>query len=273
VREGGTQAASSISALTSSPFAPPAAGQAWIWYDPKGAFGQQWDGQCFLRSDSTFIMVAQDNTFSGRCFVPPPPPPPPNVFVADLGAAGTPLPAGVTSSNDFTLTLFYSPDGGRSPQRAFRARYPNANLERDLFPVGWASGGTRIKVPCDPSTFNVTHVSLPQNYGPGMFADYYFGEGGTCSRFQDGEWIDGPTTISYWCQPNGRTASCTYLVASPVGIELTQDSLPNAPYASDVAANGAIVQYWRVSEAGMDECRVDQAAGVLGNSVCSRLQG
>ena len=44
---------------------------------------------------------------------------------------------------------------------------------------------------CNVSAFNVTHVPLPGNYGPGMFADYYFGEGSTCDRFEDGEWIDG----------------------------------------------------------------------------------
>ena len=239
---------------------------SWIWYDPAGGFGQEWDSQCFLRSDSVFVQSAQDNTFSGTCGVPPPPPPPPNVYLADLIKGGTPLPEEVTRTDAFTLTLFASPDGGRTTQRAFRARYPNADLERDLFPKGWASGGKRVTAPCDPSSFNVTHVPLPLNYGPGMFADYYFGSGGTCSRFEDGEWIDGPTTISYWCQPNGRTASCTYLVNSPVGIELAQDSLPHAPYTSDIVANGAVVQYWRNGHWFSMMVRVDNATYGADNS-------
>ena len=239
---------------------------SWIWYDPAGGFGPTWDAQCFLRSDSTFVQNAQDNTWSGTCGVPPPPPPPPNVYVADLNAGGTPLPEEVTRTDAFTLTLFASPDGGRTPQRAFRARYPNANLETDLFPKGWSSGGKRLSVPCDPSSFTVTHTPLPENYGPGMFSDYYFGSGGTCDRFQDGEWLSGQNNISYWCQPNGRTASCTYLVASPVGMQVSQDLLPNAPYTSDIVANGAVVQYWRQGHWFSMMVRVDNATYGADNS-------
>ena len=155
--------------------------------------------------------MEQHDTWSGRCETPPPPP---NVFVADLAAGGTPLPARLTADDDWLLTLFSSADGGRTTQRAFRARYPNSDLELDRFPKGWASGGTRLSPKCNASESNVTHVPLPGNYGPGMFTDYRFGGGGPCARFGVGEWaVDGPTggptTISYWCQPDGRVDGCT----------------------------------------------------------------
>lgn len=50
-------------------------------------------------------------------------------------------------------------------------------------------------------------------------------------------------------QPKGRTAGCTYLVRSPSAFAMTPTELPNAPYTSDIVANGAVLQYWRqVSE-------------------------
>lgn len=215
---------------------------SWIWYDPAGNFGPLWDGQCFIRTDAVWVPTPQHDTFSGHCVVPPPPP---NVFVADLSKAGTPLPPGVTTSDDFVLTLFSSGDGGKHTQRAFRARFPNANLETDLYPTGWASGGQRKAPKCNASAFDVTHTPLPDNYGPGMFSDYYFGAGGTCSRFKETEWLDGRTDVSYWCQPNGRVAGCTYLVQSPSSFLLNQATLPHAPYQTDVAGTGAVLHYWR----------------------------
>jgi hypothetical protein len=235
---------------------------SWIWYEP-GHFSQAWAGKCFFRSDGVWSPTVQDFTFSGQCVAPPTPP---NVYVADLGAAGTPIPAALFAPGSSMLTLFASPDGGATLARAFRARWPNADLERDLFPKGWASGGKRASPPCNPSAFNVTHVPLPNNYGPGMFSDYYFGAGGTCERFEVGEWAGGPPTISYWCQPNGRTAGCTYLVGSPTSIALTPDELPNAPYASDVAGNGAGFHYWRDGHWFTMMTRVDSASVGADNS-------
>jgi hypothetical protein len=215
---------------------------AWIYYNQDGNFGQQWDGMCFLRTDKKFSSSAQANTYSGRCFIPPPPP---NKFVTDLSASGTPLPASVLA-DDAVITLLFSADGGRSTQRAFRARYPNADLELDMYPTGWQGGGSRITPPVDMNT-TVSHTPLPGNYGPGMFADYYFGQGGPCDRFEDGEWNSafGPTTISYWCQPNGRVAGNTYFVRSPVGFNVTPAELPNSPYGSDITTSGTTLHYWR----------------------------
>ena len=220
---------------------------SWIWYAPSGAFGAEWSGMCFLRTDATWAPSPQHDTWSGACIAPPQPP---NVYVADLAAAGTPIPPALTDpTGAAVLTLFASPEGASGAQalRAFRARWPNANLETDLFPTGWESGATRERPACDPSAFNVTHVPLPDNYGPGMFADYYFGQGATCGRFEVGEWLPsyGPPAASYWCQPNGRTAGCSYLIRSPPSFTMAHGELPHAPYARDIVAEGAVVQYWR----------------------------
>lgn len=80
-----------------------------------------------------------------------------------------------------------------------------------------------------------------------MFSDYWFGQGGPCDRFEDGEWnaAFGPTTTSYWCQPNGRTASQTYFIHSPDSFSMNQGVLPNAPYTHDPVGNGIALHYWR----------------------------
>jgi len=175
--------------------APDGGCYSWTWYTPTGRQGAQWDGKCFLRTDAVWSPTTQGSTYSGYCAVPPPVP---NVWVANLTSGGTPLPASLYAPESTVLTLLVSADGGVSTQRAFRARWPNADLERDLFPKGWASGAVRTAAPCNQELYNVTHVPLPDNYGPGMFTDYYFGEGSTCDRFEDGEWLHGPPTVSYW---------------------------------------------------------------------------
>ena len=154
---------------------------SFVWYDPSD-YGLPWGTMCFLRTDQPVVWAPteQNGVVSGY---QPAPPLPQNVWVADLAAGGTPLPSYVTSTDDFVMTMLVSPDGGRNVERVFRARYPNANLEIDLFPKGWASGGKRISSPPDQKT-NVTTVPLPSNYGPAEFSDYYWGTGGPCDRFK-----------------------------------------------------------------------------------------
>lgn len=72
----------------------------------------------------------------------------------------------------------------------------------------------------------LVHAATPAlagNYGPGMFTDYWFGQGGPCDRFENGEWNSafGPTTASYWCQPNGRVGT-QYFVHSPESFVMQQ---------------------------------------------------
>ena len=89
-------------------------------------------------------------------------------------------------------------------------------------------------------------MPLPDNHG-GKFADYYFGTGSTCGRFEVGEWLPayGPPAASYWCQPGGRTAACSYLIRSPPSFTMGPSELPRVPYALDFVAEGAAVQYLR----------------------------
>ena len=217
---------------------------SWTWYAPAGKFGPPWSGNCFARSDTTWAPSPQHDTYAGYCVAPPVPP---NIWVTDLSS--TPVPPALTAGAAAVPTLLFSPDGGASTQRAIRARWPNANPEFDLFPTGWASGGVRAEPVCNASDSNVTTVPLPENYGPGMFSDYQFGQGGPCNRFEAGEWLPeyGPTTISYWCAPGGRTNGCSYFVRSPSGFTLTPAELPHGASYDTAAliAGGATVNYWR----------------------------
>ena len=45
-----------------------------------------------------------------------------------------------------------------------------------------------------------------------------------------------------WCQPKGRVAGATYFVNSPTGLIATAAQLPHAPYTSNPAGNGAVLQ-------------------------------
>lgn len=208
--------------------------QGFIWYDPK-SYGSPWGGICFLRRDAVYAPTAQAGVTSGYR---PAPPVPQNVWVSDLGSAGTPLPLSVVTTNEWVLTLLVSDDGGRSPQRAFRARFPNADPETDLFPAGWAAGGARITSAPNMDT-QVINISVPGAYTPSMFDAFYWGTGGPCDRFQT------EPLGSYWCQPNGRVAGAEYFVNSPEGLLATPGILPHAPYTSGVAQNGGTLNYWR----------------------------
>ena len=176
---------------------------AFIWYAPAGAFGAQWDGMCFSRSDGVWDPSPQHDSFSGYCATPPPLP---NIWVADLAAAGTPVPDALTRLPGSAPSFLISPDGGSTTLRTLRARWPNADAELDLYPKGWASGGARSGAVCDTKTSTAVDVPLPANYGPGMFSDYRFGSGGNCDRFEVGEWLSMQANVSYWCQPGPSVA-------------------------------------------------------------------
>jgi hypothetical protein len=214
--------------------APPASPcNAYIWYDPAGNFGPEWDGICFGRTDTAWVPTKQNFSYSGHRVVPP------NIYVATNVA----LPSFAGTDDEFVLSLLYSPDGGVSTRRATRARYPNADPELDQYPVGWTNDGTKQPGVLNMNT-SVTTVPLPENYPANgqatMFTNYLWGQGGPCSRFKTGS--------SYWCQPGGRTAAASYFVNSPAGVVADASVLPNggsSGYASDVVGNRAVMQWWR----------------------------
>jgi len=168
-----------------------------------------------------------------------------NVYVADISGATLPQ----VDFNTTVLSLLYSSDGGVTTQRATRARWPNANPEVDLFPIGWMpptpSGSTAhyIAPVFNTSSTNVTDVPLPDNYD-GMFQDYLWGQGGDCARWFPGDPANGIVPGSYWCQPGGRVADRAYFVRSPVGYVYDGATLPHAPYAT-TGGVGAIFNAWR----------------------------
>lgn len=213
--------------------------QTFVWYDPKGNFGPEWDSNCFIRTDSTWAPTAQNFTTSGHRITPP------NVWMADLSALN--LPAWLTTRDDFILSLLYSPDGGFNVNRATRARYPNANPELDQFPTGWSQAGTyqagTLNMKTDIVNVNLTGdsnsqtVNYPSDGTATMFTDYWWGNDGPCSRYTP--------QSSYWCQPNGRVAGSTYFINTPAGLVADSSALPNSPYNSEVVTNGALFNYWR----------------------------
>jgi len=186
---------------------------------------------CWLRTDGVWQPVAEVDHVAGYLDAGR------NIWV-------TPIPAAVAqalSAGPAVIpSLLYSSDGGASPSRATRARYPNANPELDLFPVGWqvpTPSGSKAAYVADSfnvSSTTVVTVDLPDNYA-GMFGDYYWGSGGTCDKYF-------PGVGSYWCQPNGRVAGGTYFVRQPRAYTYDAIALPHAPYSNP--STGAFT-FWR----------------------------
>ncbi len=140
-----------------------------------------------------------------------------------------------------------SGDGGGVWSRATLARYPNANPELDLFPLGYITAkNSQAWLPpkgpdgevCNPhyqcgKSVNLTFPA-PKSEWHGMYQDYTVGVGGSCEVY-DPPW-------SPWCSgqfylerqfPEMHTRH-------PSGI--TTAALPNAPYAKPA---GATVHAWR----------------------------
>jgi len=220
---------------------------SFIYYEPTGPFGPDWNGRCFFRTDNKWKLKSESAITSGRCIQPEPLP---NIFTADLLAGGTPLPPSITSEDSLVITILISTtpgEGSGGYMRAIRARFPNCDPEECLWPTGWESGGNWTPPHRDMNT-TITHVSFPQNYGPGMFSDYWIGTGGPCSILGDGDGAPGGggANSSYWCQPNGRVSGGLYFFRQPTGLTVDSLQLIHAPYAN-ASKNGAILHYWRPS--------------------------
>ena len=121
-------------------------------------------------------------------------------------------------------------------QRVTLARYPNANPELDLFPIGYITSDTSWTPPvnqngetCDPNLQCGTseNITIPATDAwHGMFQNYSIGRGGACDRYDP--------NVSPWCSGD------FYLLRqfpemhtrSPSGIDNAMESLPNSPYNS-----------------------------------------
>ena len=140
-------------------------------------------------------------------------------------------------------------------QRATRARFPNANPERDLFPKGYITSDTSWKPPVYPpyntpeskpcgttgklcGESKTLDIPVKGQEWHGMYQNFTVGYGGACSVYSP--------PVSPWCsqdfylcrQFKGGGAMHTRM---PAGIEATPH-LPNGPYKQPV---GAHVFAWR----------------------------
>ena len=210
--------------------------KSFIWHDP-ATYAPPYASICFHRTDSVWSPVDEVGIWSGFKESDAP-----NVWVADGAAAGVP-DAWRSGDVSYVPSLFYSADGGESPRRATRARFPNADPELAIFPEGWSLAGQYQPGVLDMNS-TITTVPLPQNYpGPGgnfsptMFTNWYSGLGASCSRFTP--------PASVWCQPLGRTGGATYFIRSPAGFVYSSTALPHSPYASDIVASGARFNWFR----------------------------
>eukprot|EP00052_Salpingoeca_macrocollata_P019021 m.157013 g.157013 ORF g.157013 m.157013 type:complete len:921 (+) comp20843_c1_seq1:32-2794(+) len=146
-----------------------------------------------------------------------------NVWVADLSQVQGGPPAEISG-----LRV----DGGR----AWQARYPNANLELDLFPTGWINGKTQwfgLMHGEEPET-NIVVDSPDRGFEQDEFQNYVLGIGGTCLSFTPPE--------GYWCSSNTSGGGAfTYRI--PAGLVYSDTLLPNSPKYQNVT--DAIIQAWR----------------------------
>ena len=150
-----------------------------------------------------------------------------NIYMADLGESG---PSEITG-----LRI----DGRRVP----RARRPNADPERDLFPNGWFPSSTANKwLPKkDYGPAKQVTVPSPVRNVTGMFLNYAVGIGGPCENFSP--------PVSYWCQehPAGG-GGFQYYVPSGMVVDKSVFSDTYGPvHGTWKNASGAVAQVWRRS--------------------------
>lgn len=164
---------------------------------------------------------------------------PQNIYVADVSALNIPP----MDFNTGVASLFTSTDGGKTLARATRARFPNANPELDLWPVGWQdhnAGGTWLNADFNESSTTYLNISLPENAHAGEFANWLWGyaldDTSPCGKLTPNG--------SYWCQPYGRTQGHDYFVRQPMGFQYLPALLPHAPYAPGQGPVGGIFNYW-----------------------------
>ena len=190
-----------------------------------------WVSNCCLRSDGIYAPTPADAHVSGHW----------------VGASSprnvwkTKLPADFEwpTSAPEQLRL---PDNNAlgSLRRAPRARHPNADPERDLWPTGYIAGAAAwlqpTNRPLPPAPVNVANAALATR-GSADFQNYSGGIGGPCAVF------DPP--FSYWCSPHPRGGGgFQYFV--PAGVEHAAGDFPDTGGWARRGA-GATAHVWRRS--------------------------
>lgn len=183
----------------------------WTWHDTSLGSWAKW---CYARLDGSRTIVGggHDGHTCGWRTAPPPPLPPLNVWVASV-------PAGVATFDQ----LFFR---GR---RLVRARWPNANPEVDLSPVGYAHPAGFAPARNYPPP-NETHIPGVRAWDS-WFPNFQWGTGGTVANF---------TTGSFW---GTRSPPAGSQFSTPSGMTLP----PEVPTFSASATNPPIAHVFQVS--------------------------
>jgi hypothetical protein len=188
----------------------------WSWHGSGGV----WAGLCCVRRDGAWAPKPEEGFTSGRRT------PAANVWRAPVPMAALAATGGVM------------PELRVNGARATRARFPNADPERDLFPTGWVTGGGTRWAPPKPSPpiapVLVSNAAIALRNSTQNVA-YSGALGGPCHVF------DPP--FSYWCaaKPAGGGGFQYYV---PGGAMLENGTAPPFPTP---AGNLPIFQVWRAA--------------------------
>ncbi len=192
---------------------------------------------CCFRTDGLWSPRTEANTFSQNISSKPEPTPSPLPSPSPLPVAwAASLPA---SSLPPRIALAALPALQVNGHRATLARFPNANSELDLFPVGYIAAATWIHPTPGTNISDVTiNEALPagvEDGGGEMYINFTTGLGGLATRYTPPQsfWA------SYDFSPNYRWVEMH--LRSPSGLNYGT-SLPRAPYTR---LNHAIVHSWR----------------------------
>ena len=190
--------------------------------------------RCCWRLDGAFPSVGQPGVISQEKVRSAPK----NIWVADLAS----LPAGALNMTSLRI----------NGHRATLARFPNANPELDIFPVGYVSKAAAWLPPTPGPIWNETYtVDLEAlglgDRGRGVYTNYTVGIGGNAARY------DPPR--AYWASadfgprsPEQPTATCNRWgemhLRSPSGVDVG-DALPNMPASGYASLDQLVVRTWR----------------------------
>ena len=192
---------------------------------------------CCFRTDGKWVPRSEANTFSQNVSSKPGPTPSPAPSPSPLpGLWAAPLAAATLSPRVAASALSALHVNGH---RATLARFPNANSELDLFPVGYITEATWLPPTPGENISDVTiNTALPagvEDGGAGMYINFTTGLGGLANRYTPPQsfWA------SYDFSPHGRWNEMH--LRSPSGLDYGS-SLPRAPYKR---LDHAIVHTWR----------------------------